>query len=222
MSDQRTHNSSVGTEWVVTIEATGAGADAELVEQLVNTLPSAAASGGDGQASVTFAVDAASARNAVSVGMGYWSKVTTGVDLEVVRVEASTAARVDEDLDRPNFPVLLGVAELAQRLGVSKSRASELARLDTFPRPVAHLASGPVWTEASVSGHLEGWERKPGRPKKDAALRDAMTVVAAARHRVAAIEDSLATNPELSHQLADARAILRREEDRVMELRLGQ
>lgn len=154
------------SEWVVTIEATGAGAYDELVEELVDSLPAAAASVGQGSVSVTFSVGASEAGQAVERGLEMWSSEKPPAGLEVVHVEAQAATRANEDLERPNFPVLLGVAELAERLGVSKARASELARLETFPHPVALLASGPVWTEASVSGHLEGWNRKPGRPKK--------------------------------------------------------
>lgn len=153
-------------EWAVTIEAAGPAATATLAEDLVDALPAAAASIHDGRLGVTFSVEAAGAARAVVVALLQWGKAVGEADLEVVHTEASTVAYVDEELARRNFPVLLGVAELAQRLGVSKARASELARLDTFPQPVAHLASGPVWTEPSISGHLEGWQRKPGRPKK--------------------------------------------------------
>ena len=59
---------------------------------------------------------------------------------------------------------LVGVAELAQRLGVSRQRASELAkRHPGFPRPEAELASGPVWDESSIYAFVDGWDRSPGR-----------------------------------------------------------
>jgi len=39
----------------------------------------------------------------------------------------------------------------------------------SFPRPVAQLASGPVWTETSVRAFAEDWPRRPGRPRRRAA-----------------------------------------------------
>jgi len=78
----------------------------------------------------------------------------------------------DEELDRelalPSFPTLLGVAELAEKLGVTKQRASELASSRRFPSPIATLASGPVWLAPSINRYLEEWERKPGRPAQSA------------------------------------------------------
>lgn len=80
-------------DWTVTIEATGPGADQELVEHLVNTLSSATAAVRDGIAQVTFTVGADGAGMAIRSGLGQWRKVTTGAGLEVVRVEASIKAR---------------------------------------------------------------------------------------------------------------------------------
>lgn len=160
------------TAWVITIDAAGPDAGPEFAEQLVDSLPSAAAAAGAGRVSVTFSISARSPAGAVKRGLEVWGSAVPDAgsggqpDLAVVRVEVIAEAEHDAQLERPNFPVLLGVAELAERLGVSKARASELARLESFPRPVAQLASGPVWTTASVSGHLEGWQRKPGRPRK--------------------------------------------------------
>lgn len=82
-------------EWVVTVEAAGPGADEELAEHLVNTLPAAAASATNGTTTVTFSMHASSAGAAISLGMGSWRKVTAGVDLDVVHVEASTPGYVE-------------------------------------------------------------------------------------------------------------------------------
>lgn len=86
----------------------------------------------------------------------------------VVRLELTTEEELEVQLSRPSFPALLGVAEMAKSLAVSKSRASELARSATFPIPVCVLASGPVWLESSVIRYAEGWERRPGRPRSTA------------------------------------------------------
>ncbi len=61
---------------------------------------------------------------------------------------------------------LVGLAEIAEMLGVSRQRAGQLSReYPDFPAPVAELASGRVWERAGV----EEWalrhpQRRPGRP----------------------------------------------------------
>ena len=50
---------------------------------------------------------------------------------------------------------LLGIAELATRLGISQSAVSQRLRRGALPPPDARLAMGPVWTEATI---VE-WER---------------------------------------------------------------
>lgn len=52
-------------------------------------------------------------------------------------------------------------------LGVSRQRASELARSATFPPAVAELKAGPVFVRPAVERFVEGWSRRPGRPARD-------------------------------------------------------
>jgi hypothetical protein len=51
-------------------------------------------------------------------------------------------------------------------LEVTKQRASELARRANFPKPIARLASGPVWKKASIARHARTWDRRPDRKGK--------------------------------------------------------
>jgi hypothetical protein len=79
----------------------------------------------------------------------------------------------NEELDRrnaiPNYPEVVGVAEVAEMLGVSKQRVSELARSKRFPSALYELAAGPVWVKPAIERFADAWERKPGRPRKSAA-----------------------------------------------------
>ena len=84
-------------------------------------------------------------------------------------VEALTYEEQDRQLAEPVLPELLGTAELAQMLGVSKTRVGQLRDHDLFPHPVAQLASGPVYTLPSVSRFADNWKRSPGRPAKTSA-----------------------------------------------------
>lgn len=54
---------------------------------------------------------------------------------------------------------LVGVAEVATMLGVSRARVGQLAKRADFPGPVARLAAGPVWDTSSI---VE-WARATGR-----------------------------------------------------------
>ena len=53
---------------------------------------------------------------------------------------------------------------------MSRQRAGKLADADDFPRPVAHPASGRVYTRASVKAFQKRWEetrnKAGGRPKR--------------------------------------------------------
>lgn len=50
----------------------------------------------------------------------------------------------------------MGTAEIALRLGVSKSRANQLVRERIFPEPAARLIMGPVWE----TSYVEAWIAK--------------------------------------------------------------
>lgn len=82
--------------------------------------------------------------------------------------QAQTMEHLAQEQDQPNKPELIGVMELAKMLGVTRQRASELARTDSgFPRPMTFLASGPVWDKATIMRYVDRWERRPrGRPKR--------------------------------------------------------
>lgn len=57
---------------------------------------------------------------------------------------------------------LVGMAEIAQMLEVSRQYAHRLSREDsTFPEPEAELISGRVWQRSVV----EAWARTTGRIK---------------------------------------------------------
>lgn len=83
--------------------------------------------------------------------------------------------RAAAELERPAFPELLGVTELAEILKVTRQRAHTLASSPAFPDPIARLAAGPVWTKPSITHFLESWERKAGRPKKVAMRKKAVS-----------------------------------------------
>jgi hypothetical protein len=104
------------------------------------------------------AADAGEAR-----AINFMQKV--GHNCNIVRLEVLTFDEHDADLAQPVIPELVGVAELAELLGVSTQRASELRSRAGFPAPTVTLRSGPVWVRANVEHFAETWARKPGRPR---------------------------------------------------------
>ena len=106
---------------------------------------------------------------AVTEAVAVTDKALRNVDLPawpVVEIEAVEWTRFEEQLKEPTYPEVVGIAELAEMLKVSKQRASELARDERFPRPHQMLASGPVWIAPNVRDFAATWVRKPGRPRK--------------------------------------------------------
>ncbi len=56
---------------------------------------------------------------------------------------------------------LVGVAEIAKMLGVSRQYVDRLARSDGFPKPEAVITAGRIWR----SEDIEDWARETRRLK---------------------------------------------------------
>lgn len=80
--------------------------------------------------------------------------------------EVQADDRADAELEKPNYPDLVGVAEVAKMLNVTKQRISALRTKPHFPAPLAELDSGPVWDRTALGNFLATWTRKTGRPPK--------------------------------------------------------
>jgi hypothetical protein len=64
---------------------------------------------------------------------------------------------------------LVGAAEAAVMLGVSRQRVGQLAERPDFPAPIARLSAGPVWTRSSIEAFGQSWTRKITGPPRKAA-----------------------------------------------------
>lgn len=119
--------------------------------------------------SARFCVDADAYERAAKVGSQTFRSALSKLGIaqnSVVEVECQLMEDLNRSIEESNAPELVGVAELAAALKTSKQRASELARSPEFPRPVADLASGPVWRWSAVLRYVKTWSRRPGRPKQ--------------------------------------------------------
>ena len=54
---------------------------------------------------------------------------------------------------------LVGAAEIADMLGVSRQRVHQLAGEDGFPEPIGQISSGRIWTREDI----DEWARQTGR-----------------------------------------------------------
>jgi hypothetical protein len=84
----------------------------------------------------------------------------------IAHVEIMTDEYLDREIAQEP-ETYLGVTELARELQVSRQRVSELRTSEAFPAPIVELAAGPVWKSSSLRRFIEGWDRRPGRPRKD-------------------------------------------------------
>lgn len=169
-------------EWSIKVEGRRPAEDAgwfevdelELVgEALAEHYP---AVGGGPSLEARMTVEADSAEEALSRALGFYEEAVRqalGEGIEVVAVEVMTAARLEEELlGLDDREVLLGVAEAAEFLGVSKTRVGNLREQSYFPEPVQELASGPVWRRIDLKGFERKWDRRSG-PKTARTLREA-------------------------------------------------
>lgn len=64
--------------------------------------------------------------------------------------------------------VLVGLAEIAEVLGVTKNTALKYTRRADFPKPLDRLASGAVWSRPAVDEWTKATLPLPtGRPRKE-------------------------------------------------------
>jgi predicted DNA-binding transcriptional regulator AlpA len=50
---------------------------------------------------------------------------------------------------------LVGISEIAEMLGVTNGRVSQLTHEDNFPKPLDRIKAGPVWKRQTIQRWLE-------------------------------------------------------------------
>ncbi len=133
-----------------------------LVTDLSNN--AAAVSLGQNHLEVRVTVNAGSTREAVNSGWELVHGAVSRCGIEHWNCLATSASRSDFNHETfTSMPALVGVAELAERLGVSRQRVSSMHKTNRFPPTVAELRSGPVWLASSIDVFASTWDRTPGR-----------------------------------------------------------
>src|SRR6266540_4629039 len=154
-------------EWVASLEADlPTEFSEELADQVVEGLSgySPTVGGRGSRIGVTMSVDASTDRQAFERAHTELRRVLDARS-KIIDARVQTVDELERELEAPAVPALAGISEVAEILGVSRQRASELAGSGGLPRPVADLAAGPVWLRATVVGFNERWDRRPGRPR---------------------------------------------------------
>jgi hypothetical protein len=153
------------SDWSVECEAPGprrhdeALAD-ELIESMEGYGPAVAV--GRGSIVVRFDVKAVSARHAFEKGYEVLARACPEIRPSRFTVESVDA--LERELERTDAPELLGVAEVATALRVSRQRVAQLQHRADFPSPDVRLRGGPIWRRATLAHFLASWSRTSGRP----------------------------------------------------------
>jgi hypothetical protein len=158
--------------WTAQLTYTAPGLDLERRLEIVDALAANAVYDDDtGRLTLTFEVDAATSRQAAETALrtagAAGGSAAHGVTLgRPTRMLVMPTEEFIAEAEHPGALDLSGVAEIAERLGVSRQRVGQLIEREDFPTPVSRLAAGPIFTTASVDAFKTRWEpgRKPGRP----------------------------------------------------------
>lgn len=108
-------------------------------------------------------VTAETVREAARIGL---DRVEGHTGIRAHGVEVVNEDRMRLDLTRPAIPELVGHAEIAELLGVSRQRAAQLASRPDFPPAVMTLKAGPLRVRQDVEKWIPTWTRRPGRPPR--------------------------------------------------------
>lgn len=108
-------------------------------------------------------LEAPTLRQAIATAL---QRVESATGAKATGVEAITREEVERRILEPLVPDLVGYAEIAEILSVSRQRAAQLGDRPDFPPAVVTTKAGPLRVRAAVEAWATTWERKGGRPRK--------------------------------------------------------
>lgn len=169
-------------EWSIQIEAAAPDGPAdeptdEAIEKFTNTMGAHAGACAIGERSyeAMFALDGDDPIEVTRRGARTFIEAAAdaglSTDWPIVRLNVRTWDVFEDDEERAQFPELVGIGELKELLAVnSRQRAHRVTQNADFPRPVATLKMGPVWTRDQIAGFVDQWKhgmQVPALPKLD-------------------------------------------------------
>lgn len=96
-------------------------------------------------------------------------KVLAGTAVDVASATAVTVetfAEYEQRAYAPTLPTLVGAAEVAELLHISRQRVHQLSSRPDFPLPLVTLRMGPLWDQGAIEKFDRSWSRSPGRPRR--------------------------------------------------------
>ena len=134
----------------------------EAVEPLYGAM---SLSGSGTSVGLSIAVEASDYWHAVELGKSFLG----GTIGEVLSNPVVRSFRVldestrEKENDRPQFPELISVPDIADLLGISRQAARKHTLKADFPEPLLTPRTGPLWARAAIESWNENMQRRPGR-----------------------------------------------------------
>lgn len=87
------------------------------------------------------------------------------IDADLVSLITQSETEFQKELATPIFPEVVGFAEIAEMASVSRQRASQFPKIESFPAPVIETAQGPLMSKSAIAKWIETRNTRPGRRK---------------------------------------------------------
>ncbi|MDP9075074.1 MAG: hypothetical protein M3N98_13105 [Actinomycetota bacterium] len=122
---------------------------------------------------IRFGVAAEDPHSAVRSALQVWDTAAEEVGLAgttIDQVEVLSDEALDRKMQRQGvLPKLVGLAEVSELLGVTKGRMPALRKSNPqFPKPLAYIKAGPIWSADGIERFRQTWPRLVGRPRAEA------------------------------------------------------
>lgn len=159
--------------WSVRVDWTHVGLNEseadELLEALADVLPVLVVDdeepGHSTRYTLTVHLEEPTVRQAIALAL---RRVEDATGQRAVGVEALSMHEVRRRLATSNIPDLVGNADIADMLGVTRQRAGQIVVIPGFPPAVMTIKAGPLRVREQVEDWAQSWRRKSGRPAKEA------------------------------------------------------
>ncbi len=157
--------------WTAELHYTADGLTDRDTKSLAKALGGADVAYAAGRLRIQLEVEATTLKSAADSALRT-AGAATGL-LKPNRLQIMTTEELFDQALRPEPLDLIGITEIADEFGFSRQRAGKLAGSPDFPDPVATIASGRIYTRASVKAFQQRWEatRSPlgGRQRRQLA-----------------------------------------------------
>jgi hypothetical protein len=143
--------------WTARITYTAEGLTDEDTAALAKALGGADVAYAAGRLRVQLEVEASTLQDATDTALRTAAAATGLLKPNGLQIAPADDYFLDQALE-PVTLDLIGVTEIAAEFGVSRQRAGKIAQSAGFPKPVAHPASGRIYSRSAVKAFQRRWE----------------------------------------------------------------